>query len=155
MQISFLERLELFGLSFDLVMVTIICISMIDGILYGTFYGFISGLVFDLMLGNIVGVTAFIYAIDGFAASNFVNMGYNKRRILAFVFVTFLITEINLILTSIIRYIFDLNVNLVDIGLELLKRPIFNIALIFLVYPVIRAGSKGEDTFEFGYKEKD
>lgn len=154
LQISFLEHLELFGVSFDLIMVTVVCISLVDGILYGAFYGFVIGLLFDLMVGNIVGISAFIYSVDGFIANSFINIGY-KKKILTFVFATFLITEVNLVLVSIIRYLFDFNVNVMDLGLELLKRPIYNIALLFLVYPLIRVGAKGGDRFEFGYKEKD
>lgn len=148
LQISFAEHIKLFYVNFDLIMVAVVCISLVDGMLYGIFYGFFIGLLLDLLVGNIVGISAFIYSIGGFIASRLTEVGF-RRKILSFIFIIFLITEISLIVAGTIRYLFNFNLDILDLGVELLIMPVFNIIVFFVIFPFIKVGSEGVKEFGF------
>ena len=64
-------------------------------------------------------------------------------------------TEANLIITNLIRFLFNYQVDLPGMGLELLMLPVFNMLLIIIFYPAIKIGiSRGLEEFEFKYKSK-
>jgi len=148
LQISFAEHIKLFYVNFDLIMVAVVCISLVDGMLYGIFYGFFVGLLLDLLVGNIVGISAFVYSIGGFIASRLMEVGF-RRKNLSFIFIIFLITEISLIVAGMIRYLFNFNLDILDLGVELLIKPVFNIIVFFIIFPFIRVGSEGVKEFGF------
>lgn len=153
LQITIGEYLKLYYINFDLIMIAIVCITLIDGFLFGMFSGFFFGLVVDLMVGNIIGISAFMYAVDSFIANRLTEVGF-KRKILSYIFIIFIITEINLIVVSLIRYIFNFNIDILELGMEMLIRPVFNIVLLFAISPIIRIGSERVGKFGFNYKEK-
>ncbi|MBE3138491.1 MAG: hypothetical protein IMZ63_01605, partial [Actinobacteria bacterium] len=54
-QITLVERLKLYYINLDLVMIAIAGITIFDGMIYGVVYGFIAGMILDLMVGNVIG----------------------------------------------------------------------------------------------------
>ena len=154
LQIAFVENLKLFSMNFDLVLVTVIAISLMDGAIFGAFCGFTAGILLDLMLGGgTVGISAFAYAASAFIAGKLIETGL-KQRILSFAFIIFLVTEINLILVSVIHYLFNFNIAISELGLELLVKPVCNIILMFVIFPLIRIGMHREYVIGFHNKEK-
>ena len=125
-----------------------------DGVIFGAFCGFAAGILLDLMVGGgIVGISAFAYAISAFIASKLIEAGF-RQRILSFAFIIFLVTEINLILVSLIHYLFNFNIAISGLGLELLVKPVCNIILMLVIFPLIRIGMHREYVIGFSNKEK-
>jgi len=153
LQIGFAEHLKLYSVNFDLIMVVVVAVSLIDGVMFGIYYGFAAGILFDLMVGDIVGISAFLYVIDAFIASRLIEVGF-RRKVLSFVFIIFLITEINLLITSIIHYVFNFDISISRLGLEMLTRPVYNIILIFIILPIMEIGTSREYELGFWHKKK-
>jgi rod shape-determining protein MreD len=153
-QITFFEQLKLFHISFDLVMVILIAITLTDGAFYGIILGFVIGLLLDLITGDIVGISALVYSLDAFLVWRLIESGF-KYRFTSQLFMIFIVTETNLIALSIIRYLFNFQISLRVLGTELLLAPVFNIILLAIFYPVIKIGlNRGMESFEFKYKNK-
>ena len=136
-QVTFFENLKLYYMDFDLVLVALVIITLYDGALTGILFGFVVGMVLDLMTGSIVGISPLIYAVSAFIVSRLSEIDF-KQRLPAYTFIIFLITEINVLLMSVMRYLFNFNINMGGLGLELLLKPIYNIILMLIIYPVLR-----------------
>lgn len=153
-QIAFFEQLEMYFISFDLVLIAIVAITLLDGAFYGIIFGFIAGLILDLMVGDFVGVSALVYALDAFIVWKLIEAGF-RSKLTSQIFLVFIVTEANLIITNLIRFLFNYQVDLPGMGLELLILPVFNILLMIMFYPAIKIGiSRGLEEFEFKYKNK-
>ena len=153
-QIAFFEHLEMYFISFDLVLIAIVAITLLDGAFYGIIFGFIAGLILDLMVGDLVGVSALVYALDAFIVWKLVEAGF-RSKLTSQIFLVFIVTEANLIIINIIRFLFNYQVDMPGMGLELLILPVFNILLMIMFYPAIKIGiSRGLEEFEFKYKNK-
>lgn len=152
LQISFFEYLELFSINFDLIMVIIIAITLFNGTLWGVLAGFTAGMVLDLMTGNIVGISAFVYAVNAFIAGKLIAVEF-KSKILSCLFVIFIITEINILMVSLIYYLFNFDINWTGMGMELITGPVLNIVLMFIFFPLVRGISRigGESKIESRY----
>lgn len=154
LQVAFFEYLKIFSISFDLVMVAVLAVALFDGTLWGMLFGFTAGLVMDLMTGNIVGISAFIYSIDAFMAKKFISAGF-KSRFLTRIFIVFLVTEVNILIISLIYYLFNFGISWIIMGVDMIVRPICNIILMLVIFPLIRrsSGTEKESEFEFKYKD--
>jgi rod shape-determining protein MreD len=153
LQIVFFEYFKSFSLNFDLLLVMVIAVTLFDGPFYGLLYGFAIGLVLDLTVGNIVGISALIYSLSAFIASRLI-MEEFRYRLLNYLFIIFLITEINVLAVTIIRYLFSFNSDLLRTGLEMITAPACNIILMFIIFPIIRVGTGEGVELEFKYKNK-
>ena len=153
-QIAFFEHLEMYFISFDLVLIAIVAITLLDGAFYGIIFGFIAGLILDLMVGDLVGVSALVYALDAFIVWKLVEAGF-RSKLTSQIFLVFIVTEANLIIINLIRFLLNYQVDMPGMGLELLILPVFNILLIIIFYPAIKIGiNRGLEEFEFKYKNK-
>jgi rod shape-determining protein MreD len=153
-QIAFFEYLKMFSISFDLIMVVVIAIALFDGTLWGILSGFAAGMMLDLMVGNVVGISAFIYTINAFIVRKMVTAGF-KSVWRTFAFIVFLVTEINILLTNLMRYLFNYNINLFGVSLEMMIGPACNIILMFMIFPLIRISSGRGREIEFVFKQED
>jgi rod shape-determining protein MreD len=152
-QITFFEHLKMFNIYFDLALVILVAATLINGVFYGMISGFIIGMLFDLIAGDLVGISALVYALDAFIIWNLVEAGL-KQRFSSQVFLVFAVTEANLLTVNLIRYLFNYEINLPMLGLELLLKPAFNIILLAILYPAIRISlRKRTESFEFKYKD--
>jgi len=152
-QITFFEHLKMFNVYFDLVLIMLVAVTLINGAFYGIISGFVIGLILDLIAGDLVGISALIYALDAFIIWNLVESGL-KYRFSSQVFLIFAVTETNLITISLVRYLFNFDINLPLVGLELLLNPIFNIILMAAVYPAVRISMRQRmESFELNYKD--
>jgi len=150
-QITFFEQLKFFNISFDIVLIGIVIITLIDGPFTGIIFGFIAGLILDLIAGDLVGISALLYSLDAFIIWRLIESGF-KYRFASQLFLVFIVTEVNLITESIIRYLFNFQISLQIFGTELLLAPVFNIILLAVFYPVIRISlSRRTESFEFKY----
>ncbi len=153
-QITFFEQLKIFHISFDLIMVVLVAITLIDGAFFGIIFGFIAGLILDLIVGDLVGISALLYSLDAFLVWQLIGSGF-KYGFMSQVFLIFIVTETNLIVASIIRYLFNFQISLQLFGIELLLAPVLNIMLLAIFYPAIKISlSREMESFEFKYKNK-
>jgi len=146
------ERLKLYYINLDLVMVAIAGITIFDGMIYGVVYGFITGMILDLMVGDIIGLSALLYALNGYIVSKIINIGL-KKKIFVYILAIFLIAEINLLSFTGVYYLFNFRASLRGLGLEIIINPICNILLMFLLFPLLQTGRERKD--EFGFLHKD
>ena len=151
-QLAMVERLKLYYINLDLVMVVIAGISIFDGMIYGIVYGFIAGIILDLMVGNVIGLSALVYALNGYIVSKIINIGL-KKKIFVYILAIFFITEINLLSFTGVYYLFNFRASLGDLGLEMAIYPMCNILLMFVLFPLLQTGRERKD--EFGFLHKD
>jgi rod shape-determining protein MreD len=143
----------MFNIYFDLVLVMLVAVTLINGAFYGIISGFVIGLLLDLVAGDLVGMSALIYALDAFIIWNLVEAGL-KYRFSSQAFLIFAVTEANLITIILIRYLFNFDINLSLVGLELLLKPVFNIILLAAIYPAVRISLRQRmESFELNYKD--
>ncbi|HAJ95337.1 MAG TPA: rod shape-determining protein MreD, partial [Actinobacteria bacterium] len=95
-QITFFEQLKLFNIRFDLILISIVIITLIDGVFFGIIFGFIAGLIIDLIAGDLVGISALIYSLDAYIVWRLVESGF-KHRFTSQLLLIFAITEVSLI----------------------------------------------------------
>ena len=150
-QIVFGEQLEIYHISFDFILVTLIAITIKDGLLTGMLLSFIAGMIFDLLSSTIVGITPFLFSLSAFIIVRFINSGL-RLKLISYVFIVVIITEINVVLLNIIYYLFNFRLDLVSVMLELLTKPLLNTVLIFIIFPLFRLKFSGEDIIEYNFK---
>jgi rod shape-determining protein MreD len=153
LQLSFVEHLRVSGISMDLIAVMIIGIAIFDDVIPAMLYGLFAGLVMDLITGNIIGISALIYSLNGFIAGSVIRL-WDRRRIVNYVLIVFFITEINLLLSSGIYYLFNFDVSFRGLALELIVNPVLNIVAMFLIFPLLGAGRDRKEELGFIYKDK-
>lgn len=152
LQVVLVERLKLYYINLDLVMVAIAGIAIFDGMMYGVIYGFVTGMILDLLVGNIVGLSALIYALNGYIVSKIINIEL-KKKIFVYILAIFFITEINLLSFTGVYYLFNFRASLGGIGFEMVINPIYNILLMLVLFPILQTVRKRKD--EFGFLHKD
>jgi len=152
-QLSFIEQLKIYSINIDLVLITIIGLSVFDGGIYGLILGFIAGMLLDLLVGRIVGINALLYALTGFFTGKIMGIGF-KRKIYTYVLLIFFFTEANLLLGSSIYYLFNFSSNTSTLGLEMIINPVCNIVIMFLIFPLLKAGLERGEEIGFTYKDQ-
>ncbi len=70
-------------------MVVIIAVALFDGTFWGILFGFAVGMVLDLMIGDIIGISALIYSINAFIVARLITSGF-KFKYLTYSFIIFL-----------------------------------------------------------------
>lgn len=153
LQLSFVEHLKIFGISVDLIAVMIIGIAIFDDVVSAMLYGFFAGFVVDMMTGNIIGISALMYSLNGFIAGSVIRL-WEMKKIVNYILIVFFITEINLLLTGGIHYLFNFDISLRGLALDLVINPVFNILAMFIIFPILRAGTERREEIGFIYKDK-
>lgn len=151
LQVVFAQQLKLYYINFDFILVAIIAITFKNSLTVGMVYGFFAGLVFDLLSSSIVGISPLIFALDVFIIGKLLESGL-KLRLVSYVLAVFMLTEINIIIINIIYYLFGYNIDFAPLGIDLLLKPLFNIILIFIIFPLMRVKFSGEELIEYQYK---
>ncbi|MDD3520593.1 MAG: rod shape-determining protein MreD [Actinomycetota bacterium] len=151
LQIIFGEQLEIYYISFDFILVVLIAATLKDGFITGMIFAFISGMILDLLSGAVVGVSPLIFSLCVFIIGRLISAGL-KLRLLSYIFIVILTTEINIILLNIIYYLFNFQMNFTSVVIDLVTKPLFNILLVFIIFPLFRLKFSGEDTVEYQFK---
>ena len=151
LQVVFGEQLKLNYLNFDFILVAIVALTFKNGLITGMLYGFFAGLVFDILSSNIIGISPLILALSAFIIGKLLESGL-KIKLVSYILTVFILTEINIIIISIIYYLFSYSIDFVSLGMDLLLKPMFNILIIFMVFPLMRVKFSGEELIEYQYK---
>jgi rod shape-determining protein MreD len=110
LQVTFVGYLKIFYISLDLVVIAVLGITIYDGDVYGIIAGFFAGLILDLMTGQIIGINAFLFALNAFAAGLILRVGFEKKLLVNIVLI-FSVTEINLLFLTGLYYLFNFKVS--------------------------------------------
>ena len=102
-QIVFGEQFEIYYISFDFILITLIAITIKDGLLTGMLLGFIAGMIFDLLSSTVVGISPFLFSLSAFIIARLITSGL-KLKLISYVFIVVMITEIDVVLLNIIYY---------------------------------------------------
>ena len=151
LQVVFGEQLKLYYINFDFILVVIAALTFKNGIIAGMMYGFFAGLVFDILSSNIIGISPLFLALNAFIIGRLLESGL-KIKLVSYILAVFILTEINLIIISITYYLFSYNIDFTTLGMDLLLKPMFNILIIFIVFPLMRVKFSGEELIEYQYK---
>jgi len=151
LQVVFGEQLKLYYINFDFILVAIVALTFKNNLVFGMIYGFFAGLDFDVLSSNIIGISPLIFAIDVFIIGRLLESGL-KMKLVSYILSVFILTEINIIIISVIYYLFSYKIDFATLGMDLLLKPIFNIAIIFIVFPLMRLKFSGEELIENQYK---
>jgi len=151
LQVAFAQQLKLYYLNFDFILVVIVAITFKNNMTTGMFFGFFTGLIFDLLSSHIVGISSLVFALDAFLIGKLLESGL-KPRLISYVLTVFMLTEVNIMIPNIFYYLFSYSIDFVSTGLELLLKPVFNILLIFIIFPLMRVKFSGEELIEHQYK---
>jgi rod shape-determining protein MreD len=152
-QVALAGQLSQYGISMDIILVAVIALTLREGLYYGMVCGFFAGMLFDLLSQHIVGTSALLYAVIAFLVVRLMEAGF-KKVITAYIFIVFAATELHIIIFNLIYYLFNFNINMAALSLEIMIKPVMNIILLFLIFPLIGVVIPGEDYFEYKYKEK-
>ena len=151
LQVVFGEQLKLYYINFDFILVAIIALTFKNGLVTGMIYGFFAGLVFDVLSSDIIGISPLIFALNALIIGRLLETGL-KIKLVSYMLAVFMITEINIIIISIIYYLFSYSIDFTVLGMDLLLKPVFNVLIIFIVFPLMRVKLSGEESIESQYK---
>lgn len=70
-QTQVFHLLSISGVTPDILTIWIVYVAIKEGQIYATIWGFISGLIFDLVMGNFIGLSALTKTVAGFTAGYF------------------------------------------------------------------------------------
>ncbi len=142
LQTQVMRYLSLEGITPDILMIWIVYIALMSGQMHGIIWGFSVGVVFDLVTGNFIGLSALTKTICGFVAGYFFNENKTILTLRSYRFVI-IVLIVSLVHNTIYFVIFTQGT---DIGFI---RAIFQFGLATALYtstltllPMFRFGRK-------------
>lgn len=154
LQLFVINNHTLFGTKPNLILISVIVVSLWFGLYTGSIFSFFIGLLTDILFGNSYGIFTIAYTITGMTIG-FLNYNYRKENKLSLVYVTL----IAVVIFEFIQYIsYTVITGAYSSILYLLKQmfmsSILNIIIVYVIYELIYKIAKsvdGEDTiYEIG-----
>ena len=90
-QVTFLNFISIFGITPNLVIILIVCISLLEGKVHGAVVGFFTGLCIDAVIGPVLGIQALLGMLLGLALGS-INNRFFKENIFVMAICTFIST---------------------------------------------------------------
>jgi len=112
----------------DIVLIALMVISVREGRLSGSLYGFFAGMLLDLISGSFLGLSALCYSVTSFIAGNFNTE--NKKYLTKYYFI--LIVLFGAIVSNLIYFIFYFQGSPIE-----LSRVILNFVLTSATYTAL------------------
>ena len=137
LQLFVIDTKELFGSKPNLILITVIVVSLWYGTYTGTIFAFIIGFLCDLIFGSTTGMFTVAYTITG-AITGFINYNYRKENKMSLVYVTLIFTAI-FELIQYIQYLMITHVysNFFYFIKQVLVSSILNTIIVFIIYSLI------------------
>lgn len=137
LQFFVIDSKTLFGIKPNLILITVIVVSLWYGVYTGTFFSFVIGMCTDFMFGNTTGMFTIAYTLTG-AITGFINYNYRKENKMSLVYVTLVFTAI----FEFIQYIeYLLLTHTYSSFLYFMKQvvmsSVLNTIIVFIIYGVI------------------
>ena len=137
LQFFVIDNRTLFGVKPNLILITVIVVSLWYGVYIGTFFSFIIGMCTDFLFGNTTGMFTVAYTLTG-AITGLINYNYRKENKMSLVYVTLIFTAI----FEFIQYIEYLLITHVYSNLfyfikQVILSSILNTIIVFIIYGVV------------------
>ena len=107
----------------------------------------------DILSGRIIGISALLYALGAFLAGRVSGLEL-KKKILTDLLLVLIVTELNILFKSGVYYLFGFSASSAKLGLEMLINPVFNAALMFILFPLLDLGRERKEELGFIFKKK-
>lgn len=145
LQLFVIDNHTLFGTKPNLILISVIVVSLWFGLYTGTIFSFIIGLLTDVIFGNNYGIFTMSYTLTGMVIG-FLNYNYRKENKLSLVYVTL----ISVLIFESIQYIsYTVIIGRYSSIFYLLKQmfmsSMLNIVIVFLIYELIYKIAKSVD----------
>ncbi len=136
-QMFVVDSRELFGIKPNLILISVIVVSLWYGMYVGTFFSFVIGLITDIIFGSTTGMFTISYTITG-AITGFINYNYRKENKMSLVYVTLISTAIFEFIQY-IEYLFLTNsyTNILLFIKQIIISAILNTIIVFIIYGII------------------
>ena len=154
LQLFVINQHSLFGFKPNLILISVIVVSLWFGLYPGTMFSFFIGFLTDILFGNSHGIFTLSYTITGMVIG-FLNDNYQKENKLSLVYVTFMAV----VIFEFIQYVsYTILIGSYSSIWFLVKQifmsSILNIAIVYLVYGMIYKIAKKVENEDMKYKIK-
>lgn len=82
LQSTLIQYISIGGISFNLLVITVVSFAMMRGKIEGAIIGFVIGLLQDIFFGSVLGLYAWLYMFIGFLAGNFNRTFYRDSTLI-------------------------------------------------------------------------
>lgn len=138
LQSNFFNWFTISGVMPNVFVIFVLFVGLFANKTMGIVYGVFSGLIWDFLVGNQVGINAVCLGIIGFIAVTF-DKNFSKDSRVTIMFMTLGGTILFEILSYIVNYaIFNINIEIFNFIKILAIESIYNIILVIILYPLIQ-----------------
>lgn len=136
-QIYVIDSRTLFGVKPNLILISVVTISLWYGLYIGSFYSLFIGILTDCIFGNTYGLFTVSYAVTGILVG-FLNYNYRKENKVSLIYVTILATALFEIIQY-LSYIFISNslVNIFYLIKQIFLAALLNICISYILYGIL------------------
>ncbi|MBQ9012189.1 MAG: rod shape-determining protein MreD [Bacilli bacterium] len=121
----------------NLILITVIVVSLCFGLYAGSFYGLIIGIITDILFGNNIGMFTIVYSIIG-ALIGFFSYNYRKENKIALVYVTVIATAVFEFVQYIMYFVISSHYNsILYLLYQLFATSVLNVVIVFIVYSLL------------------
>lgn len=147
-QMLVIDQRELFGVKPNLILISVIVVSLWFGLYKGSIYSFIIGIIIDMLFGNNIGLFTITYSITG-ALIGIFNHSYRKENKIALIYVTFIATGVFEFIEYIIYFITTRQYSsILYLLYQIVLSAILNIIIVYIIYSLLyKVVSFFEDRF--------
>lgn len=136
-QMFIIDERELFGVKPNLILISVIVVSLWFGLYTGSIYSVIIGIITDMLFGNNIGIFTIGYAITG-VIIGFFNYNYRKENKIALLYLTFIATAIFELIEYIIYFVITKEyTSILYFVYQIILTSILNIVIVYVVYSLL------------------
>lgn len=136
-QMYIIDERELFGVKPNLILISVIVVSLWFGLYTGSIYSVIIGIITDMLFGNNIGLFTIGYAITG-VIIGFFNYNYRKENKIALLYLTFIATAIFELIEYIIYFVITKEyTSILYFVYQIILTSILNIVIVYVVYSLL------------------
>ena len=137
LQIMLIDGRTILGVKPNLILITVIVLSLWFGLYAGAFYGLIIGIITDILFGNNIGMFTIVYSIIG-ALIGFFSYNYRKENKIALVYVTVIATAVFEFVQYIMYFVISSHYNsILYLLYQLFATSVLNVVIVFIVYSLL------------------
>ena len=136
-QMFVIDNRDLFGVKPNLILISVIVVSLWYGMYKGTIFSFIIGFFTDIIFGSTNGMFLIAYTITG-VLTGLINYNYRRENKISLVYVTLISTAIFEIIQY-IEYLFLTHTysNILYFFRQIVLASILNTIIVFIIYRLI------------------
>lgn len=137
LQIMLIDGRTILGVKPNLILITVIVVSLWFGLYAGSFYGLIIGIITDILFGNNIGMFTIVYSIIG-ALIGFFSYNYRKENKIALVYLTVIATAVFEFVQYIMYFVISSHYNsILYLLYQLFATSVLNVVIVFGVYSLL------------------